>query len=102
MSRGPGRWQRAILEALQTRDWIGEWHVFPRDCGHTQRFVFRRAAERLAEQGLVTVERLNHEFYVTRRQNSAKVSHLDTAEVSVTYVQNSGDVSHLGEEDGHG
>jgi hypothetical protein len=30
MSRGPGRWQRAILEALQTQNYVSEWTINPR------------------------------------------------------------------------
>jgi len=89
MSRGPGRWQRAILDALQAQDYIFSWQILPRGCGRRERFVFRRAAQRLAEQGFVTLERMGIDLYVTRRQNSTEVSHLGAAEVSVTHIKNS-------------
>ncbi len=96
MSRGPGRWQRAILAALKTRDHVFSWEILPRAAGRSQRFVFRRAAQRLAEQGLVTIETRGLDICVTPVENSRQVSHLDTAEVSVTSLQNSGGMSHLG------
>jgi hypothetical protein len=97
MSRGPGRWQGAILEALQTRKCVWLWDIDPHASGRSARFVFRRAAQRLAEQGLVMVEKVGVlDICVTRRQNSTEVSHIGAPEVSVTYVQNSGAMSRLG------
>jgi hypothetical protein len=83
MSRGPGRWQRAILDALQAQDYISLWYILPR--GHTrgQRFACRRAAQRLAQQGRVTIERVGiDELYVTPREISPEVSQLGAQESS--------------------
>jgi hypothetical protein len=82
MSRGPGRWQRAILEALEAHDYIFLWHILPR--GHTrgQRFACHRAAQRLAKKGLVTLEWVGVEVCVTRRENSPHVSHLGPTEAT--------------------
>jgi hypothetical protein len=100
MSRGPGKWQRVILEELRAHDHIFVWHIFPDGYGHRQRFVYRRAAQRLAEQGLVALELVNGEVCVSRRQTSTDVSHLGAADVSVPCLQNSGQVAHLGAKDG--
>jgi hypothetical protein len=76
MSRGLGKWQRAILKALETHGYVFPWHIFPDGYGRSRRFVYSRAAERLAKQGLVTLERVNGDVCVTRRQISANVSRL--------------------------
>ena len=53
MSRGPGRWQRAILEALQTREWIILGDILPAGSGRSARFACRRAAKHLRRAGQV-------------------------------------------------
>jgi hypothetical protein len=75
MSRGPGKVQRAIIEALKTREYIFMSDIFPRYGGRSQRFVFRRAAERLAAQGLVSLEHVHFDLCVTPRDNSPDVPH---------------------------
>src|SRR5262245_28482180 len=63
MSRGPGKWQRAILEALQTREQFYLTEILPeptaatqsrRAFGHMQMAALR-AAQRLAAQGRIVL-----------------------------------------------
>jgi hypothetical protein len=58
MSRGPGRWQRAILQQLETREWILLRDVLPPEYTPTQVAACRRALKRLRAQGLVHSRRL--------------------------------------------
>jgi hypothetical protein len=62
MSRGPGRWQRAILERLQTREQFYLWEILPSPPNerggqrpHVQMAVLR-AAHR-TDGGLFPLER---------------------------------------------
>lgn len=48
MSRGPGRWQRAILDALAERDAVGITHP---DMTHAEQNAVRRAARTLEAAG---------------------------------------------------
>ncbi len=57
MSRGPGRWQRVLLDALTTHDLgtvgtIAENHL-GRPASRSEMVAVRRAARRLAETGCV-------------------------------------------------
>jgi hypothetical protein len=59
MSRGPGRWQRAILEALQTQERFFLVEILPLEAifertRSSQRAAIR-AAHRLAQHGLITL-----------------------------------------------
>jgi hypothetical protein len=70
MSRGPGKWQRKILQVLQERWYVSEYDLFSGSPGRTERLLFRRAAERLAAKGLVTVKRdAMDRISVTRLEN---------------------------------
>jgi hypothetical protein len=73
MSRGPGKWQRAILDALKTDEYVCLCGLAK---GRSQRFAYRRAAQRLAQKGLVTIEVGDIVVSVTCRENSPRVSHL--------------------------
>ena len=57
MSRGPGRWQRAILDALSEYE-VGDvltiaYNLLGRDPTRTEMVAARRAVRRLAEDGQV-------------------------------------------------
>jgi hypothetical protein len=56
MSRGPGRWQRLILEALTTHECIFLRDVLPKEHTVSQRLACKRAARRLAQAGRVRTE----------------------------------------------
>ncbi len=58
MSRGPGRWQRAILDALTASEWILLCDVLPPGPTRAQLLACRRAANRLEAQGLVQTRAL--------------------------------------------
>ena len=79
MSRGPGVWQRRILVVLATQEYVFLEAILPR--GHTrgQRFACRRAAQRLANRGLVILEPMIGDVCVTRGNSSSVVSHIDAA-----------------------
>ena len=79
MSRGPGVWQRKILDALATHEYVFLWDILPQYPTRGQRFACRRAALRLADRGLVTLESMSGEVCVIRRQNSSEVSPIDAA-----------------------
>jgi hypothetical protein len=78
MSRGPGIWQRKILDALASQESVGLWDIRPPDCGRSQRFACRRAAQRLADRGLVSLELVGHDVCVIRLHQSSEVSHIGT------------------------
>jgi hypothetical protein len=62
--------------ALQVRSEVFLWHLLPGGYGRRQRFVYRRAAERLAQQGRVRLEWVGLDLCVTRLQISDDMSHL--------------------------
>jgi hypothetical protein len=77
MSRGPGVWQRKILEALTTQEYVFLWDILPRSHTRGQRFACRRAAQRLANRGLVILEPVNGDVWVISRNRGAEVSHIN-------------------------
>jgi hypothetical protein len=56
MSRGPGRWQRAILDELQRREVFYLREVLPATPTRSDRLAVVRAAHRLARQGRLVVD----------------------------------------------
>jgi hypothetical protein len=58
MSRGPGKWQRAILDALETHEWIFLRDVLPPEHTPSQHRACRRAARQLRTQGRGSLDRL--------------------------------------------
>ncbi len=57
MSKGPGRWQRVLLDALEESPFIGVggtvWAHLDRPATRSEEVAARRAAKRLAETGQV-------------------------------------------------
>jgi hypothetical protein len=56
MSRGPGRWQRAILDELQRREVFYVREVLPATHTRSDRLALIRAAHQLARQGRLVVD----------------------------------------------
>jgi flagellar biosynthesis GTPase FlhF len=56
MSRGPGRWQQAILDELQRREVFYVREVLPATHTRSDQLAVIRAAHRLASQGLIVVD----------------------------------------------
>ena len=56
MSRGPGRWQRAILDELQRRERFFVRELLGYTYTRSDRLAVARAAHRLAAQGKLTLE----------------------------------------------
>jgi hypothetical protein len=77
MSRGPGVWQRKILAALATQKYVFLWDILPRSPTRGQRFACRRAAQRLANRGLVILESASGEVCVIRQHRNAEVSDIN-------------------------
>jgi len=44
MSRGPGKWQRLILEALDKEGWCIVYDLLPEDSRRSERTALNRAA----------------------------------------------------------
>jgi hypothetical protein len=55
MSRGPGRWQRAILDELQRREVFYVRELLSEDPSRSDRLAVIRAAHRLASYGLIAI-----------------------------------------------
>jgi hypothetical protein len=55
MSRGPGRWQRAILDELQRREVFYVREVLPATHTRSDQLALIRAAHRLVSRGLITI-----------------------------------------------
>jgi len=55
MSKGPGKWQRAILEALETKDRVILRDLLPMDYTHADLSALYRAADSLRLAGRVWV-----------------------------------------------
>jgi hypothetical protein len=53
MSRGPGRWQRAILDELQRREVFYVRELLPATPTRSEQLAVIRAAHRLAHRGLL-------------------------------------------------
>jgi hypothetical protein len=53
MSRGPGKWQRAILDELQRREVFYVRQVLPARHTRSDQLAVIRAAHRLASRGLI-------------------------------------------------
>jgi hypothetical protein len=60
MSRGPGVWQREILNALETQECIVLRDICPPERTGYQLAAIRRAAKRLARAGKVRIRGLPH------------------------------------------
>jgi hypothetical protein len=56
MSRGPGRWQRAILDELHRREVFYLREVLPAPSTRSEQLAVIRAAHRLASRGLIVVD----------------------------------------------
>jgi hypothetical protein len=56
MSRGPGRWQRAILDELQRREVFYVREVLPATATRSDQLAVIRAAHRLGSRGLLVVD----------------------------------------------
>jgi hypothetical protein len=65
MSRGPGKWQRLILEALKTHECIFLRDVLPQEHTLSQRRACRRAANRLEKAGRVCTEGILRRWKLT-------------------------------------
>jgi hypothetical protein len=80
VSRGPGRWQRVLLDALEQYDAVGVgatvWEHLGRPATRSEEVAARRAARRLVEAGkaraiyrrVITVDekRHTHQLVLTR------------------------------------
>jgi transposase len=55
MGRGPGRWQRVILDALVDSEWVAIHALIPAPRTPAKRAAASRAAHTLARQGLIGV-----------------------------------------------
>ena len=55
MSRGPGKWQRRILEAVDGAGWCVVMDLIPRDSSRADFSALNRAAHLLAAKGQVEV-----------------------------------------------
>jgi len=53
MSRGPGKWQRLILDAVDENGWCVVCDLLPEDAKHAQVSAINRAAHTLADAGEV-------------------------------------------------
>lgn len=55
MSRGPGKWQRMILEALEDRDFVIVCDLLPKDAKRAEQSALNRATHKLADAGKVEI-----------------------------------------------
>lgn len=55
MSRGPGKWQRLILEALDKEGWCIVYDLLPEDSRRSERTALNRAAHLLEKRGLIDI-----------------------------------------------
>jgi hypothetical protein len=111
MSRGPGKWQRAILEQLQRQQRFFLMEIVPlattgHDRSRSAQRAAIRAAHRLAQQGLITLDcrryGWNHFYWTgerTVRLNGLLIARpgsvIDRWAVLDEYLQQSSTCTHL-------
>jgi Recombination endonuclease VII len=72
MSRGPGKWQRAILDELQAHEWIMLGDVLPPGSGRSARYACRRAAKQLRRAGQVELRWVRRRWWGTQLSERAR------------------------------
>ena len=55
MSKGPGKWQRLILHALHSRNWVIVCDLLPEDAKRAEQSALNRAAHALGKLGNVDI-----------------------------------------------
>jgi hypothetical protein len=55
MSKGPGKWQRMILDALEGREWLFLWELLPNPYAPAEYSALMRAAHVLRRKGAIKI-----------------------------------------------
>lgn len=67
MSRGPGKWQRLILQRVEADGWCVVYDLLPDNRTRAQESAINRAAHLLADRGLVDTQHRDRETETNRQ-----------------------------------
>lgn len=95
MSKGPGRWQRVILEALETRERVILRDLLPEGYKQAELSALYRAADRLRKAGKVWICRGWREYTRVELPASRGKQEFYKDKVSVEKGNNGGQIPHL-------